>query len=55
CFFSADHMAGADVIREAVLDASGCLALAGCSAMGVIGAGQEVERKPAVGVMVGRT
>lgn len=55
CFFSTPHVGGADRIHEVVLGESGCLALTGCSAMGVIGAGQEVERRPAVGVMVGRS
>jgi small ligand-binding sensory domain FIST len=53
CFFTASHLPNADALQRTVLDVSGCLALCGCSAMGVIGGGQEVERKPGVAVMVG--
>ena len=53
CFFSTHHMHRADVLQRTVLEQTGCLAMAGCSAPGVIGAGQEVEGKPGVVVMVG--
>ena len=53
CFFTTPHLAHADALQRTVLERSGCLALCGCSAMGVIGGGQEVERKPGVAVMVG--
>lgn len=55
CYFTSDHLPGADQLREAVLKETGCLSLCGCSAMGVIAAGKEVEGKPGVGVMVGRS
>ncbi|HKI99111.1 MAG TPA: FIST N-terminal domain-containing protein [bacterium] len=54
CFFTTEHLERADTIQAAVLEQAGCLALCGCSAMGVIGAGREVERRPGVTVMVGR-
>ena len=53
CFFSTPHLGRADAVRDRVLEGSGCLALSGCSAMGVIGGGREVEGGAAVGVMVG--
>lgn len=53
CFFSAHHLQGASALREEVLGQTGCPALAGCSAAGVIGQGREVEDGPAVAVMVG--
>jgi small ligand-binding sensory domain FIST len=53
CFFTSEHLHRADTIHSTVLEGSGCLALCGCSAMGVIGAGREVERRPGVTVLVG--
>jgi small ligand-binding sensory domain FIST len=53
CFFTTEHLPRADTLHAAVLEQSGCLSLCGCSAMGVIGGGREVERKPGVAVMVG--
>ncbi len=55
CYFTSDHLPGADQLRETVLEETGCLSLCGCSAMGVIAAGKEVEGKPGVAVMVGRS
>ena len=55
CYFTSDHLPSADQIREIVLEETGCLSLCGCSAMGVIAAGKEVEGKPGVGVLVGRS
>ncbi|HEX9844324.1 MAG TPA: FIST N-terminal domain-containing protein [bacterium] len=55
CFFTTAHLPRADALHATVLEESGCLSLSGCSAMGVIGAGREVERKPGVSVMVGRS
>jgi small ligand-binding sensory domain FIST len=53
CFFTAPHLSHADTIRRTVLDLTGCESLCGCSAMGVLGAGVEVERTAAVTVLVG--
>lgn len=53
CFFSTEHLGAADQVHRVVLEESGCLSLCGCSAMGVIGGGQEVEGRPGVAVMVG--
>lgn len=53
CFFSTEHLQGADIVQATVLEEAGCLALCGCSAMGVIGAGREVERSAGLAVMVG--
>jgi len=53
CFFTGSHLPHADAIRRAVLDLTGCEAMCGCSAMGVLGRGIEVERSPAVTVLVG--
>lgn len=53
CFFSSDHLRSADVVRRTVLELTGCDALCGCSAHGVIGRGQEVQGRPGVAVMVG--
>ena len=53
CFFTGSHLSHADAVRRTVLDASGCEALGGCSAMGVLGGGMEIERAPGVAVMVG--
>jgi small ligand-binding sensory domain FIST len=55
CFFSTEHLGRADTLQQGVLEASGCLSFCGCSAMGVIGRGQEVERRAALAVMVGRS
>lgn len=53
CFFTTAHQPHADTVQRIVLEDSGCLAFAGCSATGVIGRGQEVEGRPALAVMVG--
>ena len=53
CFFTASHLSHADVIRRTVLDSTGCEALGGCSAIGVLGRGLEVERAPGVAVLLG--
>jgi small ligand-binding sensory domain FIST len=53
CVFSGDHVPHAEQLHEALVAAVGCEQLGGCSANGVIAQGQEVEGRPAVGVMVG--
>lgn len=53
CFFSGPHISLADVVRRVVMEESGCLSLAGCSAPGVIGAGKEVQGRSGLAVMVG--
>lgn len=53
CFFTSAHLSRADVIRDVILEQAGCQALCGCSALGVLGAGEEIERGPGVAVMVG--
>ncbi|HEX7929091.1 MAG TPA: FIST N-terminal domain-containing protein [bacterium] len=53
CFFTSAHLSHADVIRETILEQAGCQALCGCSAVGVLGRGEEIERGPGVVVMVG--
>jgi len=53
CFFTPSHLGHADVLRRVVMEESGCLSFSGCSAVGVIGDGQEVEGAPGVAVMVG--
>lgn len=53
CFFTADHLPQAEVLRKIILDESDCKALCGCSAMGVLGGGREVERAPGIVVLLG--
>ncbi len=53
CFFTGAHLARANDIRDTILEQAGCRALCGCSALGVLGRGEEVERGPGVAVMVG--
>ncbi len=53
CFFTAAHLSRADAVRRVILDQTGCHALCGCSAVGVLGADLEIERKPGLAVMVG--
>jgi small ligand-binding sensory domain FIST len=53
CFFTAPHLSQADTIRRTVLDRTGCAALGGCSAMGVLSGEAEIEREPGIAVMVG--
>src|SRR5262245_58413918 len=53
CFFTSTHLSHADVIRETILEQAGCEALCGCSALGVLGRGEEIERGPGLVVMVG--
>ncbi|HUJ73638.1 MAG TPA: FIST N-terminal domain-containing protein, partial [bacterium] len=53
CFFTGSHLSRADAIRHIVMEETGCSSLCGCSAMGVLGAGQEVERSAGIVVMVG--
>ena len=53
CFFSGHHMSGAEAMRGAILEATGCSSLGGCSSMGVIVQGEEVESGPALALMVG--
>jgi small ligand-binding sensory domain FIST len=53
CFFTAPHLSHADSVRRIVLETTRCDALVGCSAMGVLASGIEVERAPGVAVMVG--
>ena len=53
CFFTGPHLSHADAIRRIILDQTGCESLCGCSAMGVLGGGVEVERSAAVTVLVG--
>jgi len=53
CFFTTDHLSLADVIHRVVMEESGCLSLAGCTARGVLGDGLEVEGRPGIVVMVG--
>lgn len=53
CFFTGSHLSQADALRRVVLEESGCAALGGCSAMGVLGRGVEVERAPGIAVMLG--
>lgn len=53
CFFTGPHLSHADIIRLTVLEMTGCEAFSGCSAMGVLGRGVEVEREPAIVVLVG--
>lgn len=55
CFFSSDHMGRADAMHTVVLEETGCLALSGCSATGVIANEREIEGRPALGVMAGST
>jgi small ligand-binding sensory domain FIST len=53
CFFTGAHLSRADAIRDTILEEAGCEALCGCSAVGVLGRGEELERGPGVAVMVG--
>jgi small ligand-binding sensory domain FIST len=53
CFFTGAHLSRADVIRDVIMGRAGCQALCGCSALGVLGSGEEIERGPGVAVMVG--
>lgn len=53
CFFTGPHLSHADMIRRTVLDMTGCESFSGCSAMGVLGRGVEVERDAAISVLVG--
>ncbi|MCZ6559194.1 MAG: FIST C-terminal domain-containing protein [SAR324 cluster bacterium] len=53
CFFSGHHLPGAEALRATILRETGCTSLGGCSAMGVIAKGEEVEGVPAVALMVG--
>ncbi len=53
CFFTGAHLPRADAIRDTILQQAGCRALCGCSALGVLGRGEEVERGPGVAVLVG--
>ena len=52
CFFSGHHIAEGEALRGAVVRKTGAQALAGCSAMGVIGGNREIEDGPAVVVLV---
>lgn len=53
CFFSMAHLPRADLVQETVLAETGCAALFGCSAMGLVAAGEEVEGRAGLAVMVG--
>jgi len=53
CFFTGPHLSHADTIRRTVLEMTGCGSFSGCSAMGVLGRGVEVEREAAIAVLVG--
>ncbi len=53
CFFSAQHLQSAEMLRAEILRETGCRSLCGCSTMGVIAAGEEREHLPGVAVMVG--
>jgi small ligand-binding sensory domain FIST len=53
CFFTGAHLPRADIIRRTLLDGSGCESLCGCSAVGVVGRGEEVEGGAGLTVMVG--
>jgi len=52
-FFTGAHMPQADLIRNTLIAEARCANLAGCSAVGVLGEGQEVEGAPGLAVMVG--
>lgn len=53
CFFTAHHLQHAEVVRETILRETGCTSLGGCSSMGVIAQGEEVESGAALALMVG--
>jgi small ligand-binding sensory domain FIST len=53
CFFTGHHMQEAEALRTAILHETGCKSFAGCSSMGVIAQGEEVESGPALALMVG--
>ena len=53
CFFTSHHMPNAEALRTAILHDTGCKSLGGCSSMGVIAQGEEVEGGPALALMVG--
>jgi small ligand-binding sensory domain FIST len=53
CFFTGSHLPRANDIRDTILGGTGCAALCGCSALGVMGRGEEIDSGPAVAVLVG--
>jgi small ligand-binding sensory domain FIST len=54
CFFSAQHLQGAELLRADILRETGCTALCGCSALAVIAGDEELEGEPGIAVMVGK-
>lgn len=54
CFFSADHLQGAEALRATLVAETGCQTLCGCSAGGVIAEGREVQSGPALAVLLGQ-
>ena len=53
CFFTGAHLSRAHELRDTIVDGAGCQALCGCSALGVMGRGEEIDEGPAVAVLVG--
>ena len=52
CFFSMAHLPRADELREILLAQTGCEALCGCSAHGLVAGAREVENAIGLAVMV---
>lgn len=53
CFFTVEHFKAADAMLEALRQETQSFAIAGCSSLGVVVSGKEVESGPALAVMVG--
>src|SRR4051812_19746006 len=54
CFFTAHHAAEADALLARLTSELAPIALVGCSAEGVIGPDREVERAPAISLLLAK-